>query len=609
MADITFYKNIPFAPDGSFTMDFLSASGAFSEATRSSYFSGSSRLYASIALGDTIYIRDNVPFRVPYNIDALRNAGVNYFRFRNVVPDVTPATYSRYYYGFIDKMTLAAADTTEIEWHIDPLQTYLSEIYSETYQQKIERCHQDRFTSSMRPIFNTLPDISAGKRRLKNLQKIVTGDIGYYVLICTEQLKRDSFDSSARVTPPEVIQNNQNSFFYYIIPAFKDYSEHVGQHFKASANDIIDIFSLNIELNQALVFAAASPYVVGMYYSPIPPVKINWTHSGNNYILNSNSEVEAVDGAVYLDLLMFKTLRVKKTTAIQWTTIQQQNVFAGLSNKDIISDNVSIVEAYNEKTTRNPLREVKLYTSDYCPIYFGDYTARDVKIKNELIPVANITFSGSFSIVGSPTLYVRLLSYNSAIDGISDFKNETANEVPFISETYAETMSRKRASIAGSLVSSILGAGISAAKGNPISAGTQAANGAINTASTVLDAYFAPDAVKSISNDITPSLARAYNDFIIYYEMPINAVELCDFWALYGYPYDKPAKLSDVINTRYRFNYIKTGGARLPSVAYAEHKKALEALLDGGVTFWHNHANTFATIGDYSKENAEMSLL
>ena len=609
MADITFYKNIPFAPDGSFTMDFLSSGGAFSEATRSTYLEGSSRFYTSIALGEAVYIRDNAPFRVPYNIDALRNAGVNYFRFRNVVPDVTPAVYSRYYYGFIDKMTLAAADTTEIEWHIDPLQTYLSEIYSETYQQKIERCHQDRFDSSMSPVFNTLPDINSGKRKLKSYQKIVAGDIGYYVLICTEQLKRDSFDSSARTTPPEIVQNNQNSFWYYVIPAFKNYSDHSNQHFKAASADIIDIFSLNTQINQALIFQAASPYVVGMYYTPIPPVKIQWTKSGNNYILSNTDEIEAVDGGLYLDMLMFKTLRVKKTTSIRYTPISQSG-FAGLFNTSIISDNVSISSPYNAQSARNPLRETKLYTSDYTPIHFTDYSSNSIVVKNELIP-KNIlmSFSGSFSLVGSPTLYVELFNYSGGIAGVSDFKNETSNEVPFISDTYAETMSRKKASIVGSLVSTALSAGLSAAKGYSINAFAHAASGAISAGETIGDAYFAPDTVKSISNDITPSLARGYNDFIIYYEMPINAVELCDFWALYGYPYDKPAKLSDVINTRYRFNYVKTGGARLPSVTYTEHKKALEALLDGGVTFWHNHAGTFAAIGDYSKENAEMSLL
>lgn len=630
MADITFYKNIPFAPDGSFTMDFLTAGGAFSEATRTSYLEGTSRFYTSIALGDSVYIRDNVPFRVPYNIDALRNAGVNYFRFRNIVPDVTPAVYSRYYYGFIDKMTLAAADTTEIEWHIDPLQTYLSEIYSEAYQQKIERCHQDRYYKSnnqLYPIFNTLPDMPAGARKIKALQKITVGDVGYCVLICSSQLGADSFDNSIRVGPPDVIQGCPNSFYYYIFPVLKNYRAHYMREFKAGNNLIFSIG--NDALPAAALFKTAAPRVVAMYYTPVPPVKITWTYANGVYTLDTqNSDVETIDGGAANALV----LRIGKTIKGIETTSITQDGFAGLGNKDIITDNVSL-SPYNASTTRDPLRESKLYTSDYVPIYFTDYSsAPDKLIKNELISAPSYAIAGaSFSIVGIPTIWVKFANYNGDVFGPTDYKNDTANEIPIVTDTFSEYFSRNSASSLMSLAS-VMASGLnfggvanstkipisyskSLAKANASAYGaagmgfTQNVKSGISGGTDLIDVVLAPDTAKSVSNAITPTLSRGYYDFLYYYEIPVNAVEICDFWALYGYPYNKPAKLSDVLKTRNRFNYVKTTDATLISITYAEHKRKVEALFDAGVTFWHDRAGTIATIGDYSKENAETTLL
>jgi hypothetical protein len=181
--------------------------------------------------------------------------------------------------------------------------------------------------------------------------------------------------------------------------------------------------------------------------------------------------------------------------------------------------------------------------------------------------------------------------------------------MPVVSDTYAEYFARKRATIAGSLVSAA-GSLAAGALGNRYISGLSSGASKIgSTITDVLDARLAPDIVNSTSNDISPTLSRGYYDFIYYYNMPINATELCDFWALYGYPYNKPAKLSDVIKTRYRFNYVKTAAAKLPSITYNEHKVKLEQLLNAGITFWHDHAGTIATIRDYSKENAEISLL
>ena len=597
MADITFYKNIPFDPDGSYTMDFLNSSGAFDNGTRESYLNASSHLYASISEGiSDVFIRENVAFKVPYNIDALRNAGVNYFKFRNKLPDNTG--YGRYYFGFIDKMTLSSADTTVIDWHLDPLQTYLSEIYSDTRQQNVERCHQDRFNSSMRPIFNTMPDMPAGEQKTKALRTITTGEVGYCVLVCSSQLDQFSFDNSPRLAPPDIVQNCPNSFFHYIFPVPKDVTGSTN-HFYSANNETIYSIGLNASSSSSALLKIAAPHVVGMYYTPIPPFDITWTKitTPAGYKLNHRSGVALIDGGAAGALVMrVQPNVVGYNNNLHYTAITESG-FTGLTNSYIISDNVSI-SAYNQNTARNPLRETKLYTSRYCPIYISDYSCTAPKlIKNELIPDNTTMIAGaSFSIVGNPTLWIRFINYDATIEGITDYKNDTSNELPVVADTFADYFSRNTANNIMSFASLIATMGRGTGAFMPA---------AVNAA----DAFLAPDVTKSASNSTTPRIARKLEDFIYYYEMPINAVELCDFWALYGYPYNKPATLSSVLNTRYRFNYVKTSDAKLPSIAYAEHKKKVEALFDAGVTFWHNRAGTYAAIRNYSKENAEMSLL
>ena len=628
MADITFYKNIPFDPDGSYTMDFLTASSSFSETVRSNYLNASSRLYQTIALGNDVYIRDNVPFRVEINIDKLKAAGVNYFRFRNYIYNEN--AYSRYYYGFIDKMTLSAADTTVIEWHIDVIQTYLAEIYSDAYEQQIERCHQDRFNSSMQPIFNTFPDLPAGPSKTKILQKIKVGDVGYCILICSSQLDQNSFDNSPRVAPPDIVQNCPNSFYYYIIPFPKNSAAFNGGFYKEDGTT--PIFWLGGNNATSSLFKAAAPYVVGMYFSPVPPVEITWTSFSGGFKINHKNGVSYIDGgAAGADVLRITPNGVGISNAI-YNAVVAQSGFTGLFNTTIIADNVSL-SAYNQSTTRDPLRETKLYTAQYCPIHFSDFSSTvDKLIKNELIPsgLTPMSAGASFSIVGAPTLWVKFVNYNSAIDGITDFKNDTSNELPVVADTFADYFSRNSASSLMSLAS-VAASGLNfggvamatktpsysktIAKQNAAAYGSAAgdfeskAGAGISSLVNLADAYLAPDKAQSVSNSITPRLARGYYDFLYYYDMPINAIEICDFWALYGYPYHKPAKLSDVIKTRYRFNYVKTADAKLPSITYNEHKVKLEQLLNAGITFWHDHAGTIAAIRDYSKENAEISLL
>lgn len=643
MADITFYKNIPFAPDGSFTMDFLSASGAFSETTRSTYLEGTSRFYTSIALGDTVYIRDNVPFRVPYNIDALRNAGVNYFRFRNIVPDVTPAVYSRYYYGFIDKMTLAAADTTEIEWHIDPLQTYLSEIYSETYQQKIERCHQDRFIKSentLIPKYNTLGDMPAGIKKPVKIKDIVydgpsnhgnsdvTADIGFIIIVATSQLSNNGgLDESLRHDPPYLVQNVQNTFYYYIIPFFKDCAAHQNDFMATTASLNNNPFAtyqmlffpgayskyMGVEITpEANLFKQDAQNFAGMFYSPTPPFDIyftktyNSTWGGYNYVLHRNDPV-AIDRGPQITALA-GTGNLAILTVTNDFNVTHYSRLTSLNKSDLLK-HFTTLTPFTQQTTRDPYRETKLYTSQYCKMSFSDFS-KSKEIKNELITGDDLIMDAYYSIVGNPSYRITFINYGevgagASLIGITDFQNSTSLELPIVKDNFSDYQSRRSASIAAALVSNVA----NLVSMRSVTSLLSQVTSLYTTAARFQDEYNAPDIAQSVDNEAAGKLSMYLGNYTITAETPVNAVEICDFWALYGYPYDKPAKLSDVINTRYRFNYIKTGGARLPSVTYTEHKKALEDLLNNGVTFWHNHAGTFATIGDYSKENAEMSLL
>lgn len=85
------------------------------------------------------------------------------------------------------------------------------------------------------------------------------------------------------------------------------------------------------------------------------------------------------------------------------------------------------------------------------------------------------------------------------------------------------------------------------------------------------------------------------------------ATKLGDYFALYGYKQNKIMNLSEHLNTRYYYNYIKTIGANLSSKGNIEKDdlNIMKTIFDKGVTIWHIENNN-VEVGNYSMDNYEI---
>lgn len=634
MADVYFYKNIEFDINGSYTMDFLNASGAFSSTVRDNYFNA--RLFTNIS-DNNIYMRESIPTRVAYNIDALRNAGVNYIKYRNLDP--TTNRFSIWYYAFIENMEYIDANTTAIVIKIDVLQTYLKELYESTYQNVIERCHQNRYDIDGNPIFNTLSDIPAGDHELESVKYFnPINDIVFYLIASSEEMDISLEASYPFInrTPP-IIQNTYNSFYYYIIPAFKNPEAHLNDVFVVKEGDkYIPLTSLD-ENNTALAnvfnsIKADSSKILSVYFLPFAPFDIRFQkqtfENGNRYIFRSESDAittvsHNIGGSGTGVTIEIKTIKVSKFGATESKNL------GTLSNVEFIDSKTT--RNFNYSDIRDPARESKLYTSEYTQFYFSDYnTDKEIKLEHIAGDPAEsekfIRFDLTTSIVGRVSLNIKLLHYEQFFDSlkfVTDFRTQSNYEIPFSVASVSEYIHNQSASIVGGLATSTALTGKLKSrnpKNKKSESSTEEAGKYIytskkgaakissvmfDTLTDVLDAENSIDTPGNLASERAAANSLKYFGFMIYAAFPHNYNVICDFWNLYGYPLNEYRKISEVIKSRHWFNYIKTTGAQLPNIAFLPHRIELEKLLDNGVTFWHNRNGNARPFNNYEFENAE----
>lgn len=133
---------------------------------------------------------------------------------------------------------------------------------------------------------------------------------------------------------------------------------------------------------------------------------------------------------------------------------------------------------------------------------------------------------------------------------------------------------------------------------------------AINqTLAKVSDLQSTPNTMISMGSDVIYGFNKGGSQLSLYrYGVSTEyAVKLADYWAMYGYKQNKILKLSDHINTRYFYNYIKTVGANIlgDGSIPLEHLEVMRNIFDKGVTVWHIE-NKGVNVLDYSMDNYEV---
>lgn len=123
------------------------------------------------------YQRDTSTFRCPAQIDTIRNC--NYIMFQNT------AYSNKWFYGFIKKMTYVNDNFTDVEFEVDPIQTFMFDITVKPSFVEREHTNNDAVGS------NTVPEpLEIGEYVSSGVSQMFVYNIVYcyYVMAVTELL-------------------------------------------------------------------------------------------------------------------------------------------------------------------------------------------------------------------------------------------------------------------------------------------------------------------------------------------------------------------------------------------------------------------------------------
>lgn len=278
--------------------------------------------------------------------------------------------------------------------------------------------------------------------------------------------------------------------------------------------------------------------------------------------------------------------------------------------------------------------ESKLFDFPYRTILFASNVFDQIEVIPHLLTKARTTSNTGKVLLTSVTpvnpggnFYVGVEGYKGDSLLFSERQYATASmDLPNTSSAYSNYMSTQKAQTAvnlnskliSSLAAPIAGAAGGFAMGGPGGAAVGLvgglARGAYSGATAMAehmamkqDLISTPNALKSAGGDISTRLGYLNEAVVMAGEMVITdeyREMLGKYFARYGYKQNKTMNVS--LTNRYHYNYVKTVEANVKGTGVPKkHLATIKAILDKGACFWHVDRSG-VTIGDYSKDNAEV---
>lgn len=224
MANISkvYLLNTPLEDDMKNTLYFASASA------QKSYMDNQVlKTYVNVS-----YQRDTSTFRCPAHIDTIRNC--NYIMYQNT------AYSNKWFYGFIKKMVYISDGRTDVQFEIDPIQTFMFDITVKP--SFVEREHTNNDTVGS----NTVPeDVEIGEYISSGVQQAFVYNIVYcYYVVAVTKLFDGISDPTPSTTPYTVYNACIPDGCYYValqnLNAVKRFVKFYDTHSAGSA--IVAIF-------------------------------------------------------------------------------------------------------------------------------------------------------------------------------------------------------------------------------------------------------------------------------------------------------------------------------------------------------------------------------
>ena len=491
------------------------------------------------------YQRDTSTFRCPAQIDTIRNC--NYLMFQNT------AYTNKWFYAFIKTMTYVNDDYTDVEFEIDPIQTFMFDIF--IHPSFIEREHTNDDTAGN----NTIPENLELGDYIKNSN---TGMINigsntmWYAVGVSEIL------GTLSTEPASEVNGLPNGLFYIFtdnVSNLQSIAKIYDDAGKAEAIYTMFVFP------KALLQVTQGDSISWAYNNT------TWTYNGRTYNTSFNAYVPKTNSLVGT---MAENVHVPVPTRI------------GMSY-----------------TPRNK----KLLTYPYC---FFNITNN----AGTVVPYHYEDFTGqpSFNLEGVinagcatklyPTNYKNMTIFDGDLQDNSYDYGVTGGKFPTISwnsDSYTNWLTENAINIGVEVGATALATVGNIGMGNVIGGTASAIGGVTSVVSKFYQASLMPDQAKGNTNIGDLSYTKYKNKFTV---VPLSIkpeyARICDdYFDLFGYATHRVK----YPNTNHRQNwwYTKTIDANITGNVPNDYMNQIKEAYNNGITFWRNPSNFL----DYSVSN------
>lgn len=492
------------------------------------------------------YQRDTSTFRCHDQIDTIRTC--NYIMYQNT------AYSNKWFYGFIKKMVYISDGLTDVQFEIDPIQTFMFDVTVRPCF--VEREHTNDDTVGA----NTLPENVELGEYVKN-SNVGTPQIGantmWYCVAVSEVL------GSINHMPSSMVNGLPNGLFYI---------------FTDSVSTIHSIARIYDD-------AGKSTAIYSMFVFPKQLL----------YVRQGDSGTWAYQGATW----SYSGKTYSTTLSVQVPT---SNSLVGT-----IVENRTISKPTRVGLSYEP-RNQKLLTFPYCYFNISNNSGTTVTYHYE-------DFSGnpSFNLVGVlsegcssklyPTNYKNMSIFTGDVQDNSFEYGITGGKYPSISwnsDAYTNWLTQNAVNIGVGIGGTALSTVGSVATGNYLGATTTLLSGVSNAVSQFYQASLLPDQAKGNTNVGDLNFTAHKNKFTVFplSIKPEYARIIDDYFDLLGYQTNRVK----VPNTNHRQNwwYTKTIDCNITGNVPNDYMNTIKQAYNNGITFWRNPSNFL----NYSVSNA-----
>ncbi len=542
----------------------------------------------------------------------------SYFEFTNKTPDGTMKTY----YAFIDEVRYLDPSTSQIIFTIDVWQTYLFDY--EIKDSFIDREHQNRFTSDLKPIFNTIPEnIEVGTeykssiRAIDNDNAIQTGDykatVYWLEVVSTEKL----YDYGVPLTI---------DYYEFETPLYVYYLPFVKEEVFRLVYDFVDEEKFNLwqEVGDLYTYCVDNPNVVSIRIEKYPPFKFNYTYNSEtrNFI-----EIEIHDDSNNLVYKYFETHPELGYMTRLFVNLRKYNRHASTIHKFKVEYDF-VVDHTIKRRIEN---ETKLYQYPYKFMQLTNYRGEYVNLKPEYLSdkewfvkyVKSISFDYKTKayVSDNPVSSGYLGDYRGLESNVID---NTNSELPLTTDAYKQYMATSKATATtGLAVNAGLGTAGTVAGGLMLGAGGAvgalaflALGVGIGGLSSVKSELLqqrnlkeTPDSLRQSGNNLMFDLIDGNISHYLVKKEILDEYKniLYDYFYRYGYKANRFGKPN--LRSRYYFNYIKTNTIDITGNINNNVKETLKQIFNNGTTIWHCRIdNNNPDLFNYEYENIEVDL-